>query len=45
MMTPAPRKPIPETTCAAIRPGLSGDVEIELRIKTAAPVATSALVR
>ncbi len=45
MMTPAPRKPIPETICAAIRPGLSGDVVMELRIKTAAPVATSALVR
>ncbi len=45
MMTPAPRKLI-ETICAAILPGLSGDVVMELhRIKTAAPVATSALVR
>lgn len=45
MITPAPRKPIPDTICAATRPALAGSVDMELRIKTAAPVATSALVR
>ncbi len=44
IITPAPRKPIPDTTWAAIRPGLSGDVVTELKINTAAQVATSALV-
>ena len=41
MITPAPRKPIPDTICAATRPALAGSVDMELRMKTAAPVATS----
>ncbi len=44
IITPAPRKPIPERSALQYA-GLSGEADIALRINTAAPVATRALVR
>jgi hypothetical protein len=45
-MMPAPRKPIPETTCAATRVGLpSSGNRPSKTTKLAAPIATSVLVR
>ena len=45
-MMPAPRKPIPDTTCAATRVGLTSfGTSCEKITKLAAPNATSALVR
>jgi hypothetical protein len=45
-MMPAPRKPIPDTTCAATRVGLSSPgYRPEKMTKLAAPIATSVLVR
>jgi hypothetical protein len=45
-MIPAPRKPIPETTCAATRVGLPSSGNKPAKItKLAAPIATSVLVR
>src|ERR1700730_9803918 len=45
-ITPAPRKPSPDTTWAATRVGLlSPDTVVENTTKPAAPIDTSALVR
>jgi hypothetical protein len=45
-ISPAPRKPIPDTTWAATRVGLASPGDSDAKItKLAAPIATSELVR
>jgi hypothetical protein len=47
MIAPAPRKPMPVTICAAMRPGspVGPDISIDISVNSAAPTVMRMLVR